>query len=132
MSQKKLILYYFSAHWCGPCRKFTPKLIDYYNRVVAAHPEVELVFFSCDHSASDMQKYMAETGMPWLAIDYSKRAEKQQLSKPAGNGIPALYLCDRSGKLLSNTVVNGQYMGPDHVLADLDSILQSGHLAQAR
>ncbi len=132
LSQKKLILYYFSAHWCGPCRKFTPKLIDYYNRVVAAHPEVELVFYSFDHSANEMQQYMAETGMPWLAIDYAKRGEKQQLTKPAGDGIPALYLCDRTGKLLSNAVVDGKYVGPDHVLADLDAMLQAPHVAQAK
>ncbi len=132
MSQKKLILYYFSAHWCGPCRKFTPKLIDYYNRVVATHPEVELVFYSCDRSATDMQKYMAETSMPWPAIEYGKRAEKQELTKSAGDGIPALFLVDRSGKLLSNSIVDGKYVGPDHVLADLDTILQSGQLAQAR
>ena len=47
---EKLILYYFSAHWCGPCRKFTPQLIDYYNRAVVAHPEVESVFYSFDHT----------------------------------------------------------------------------------
>ncbi len=132
LSQKKFILYYFSAHWCGPCRKFTPTLIDYYNRVVAAHPEVELVFYSFDRSAGDMEQYMSETGMPWLAIDYSKRQEKQALVKPAGDGIPALYLVDRSGKLLSNAVVDGKYVGPDHVLADLDAMLQSPRVAEAR
>ena len=131
LSQKKFILYYFSAHWCGPCRKFTPKLIDYYNRVVAAHPEVELVFYSFDKSAADMQGYMSETGMPWPAIDYSKRQEKQALVKPAGDGIPALYLVDCTGKLLSNAVVDGKYIGPDHVLSDLDTMLQSPHVAQA-
>ncbi len=26
--KKKLIGLYFSAHWCGPCRKFTPQLVE--------------------------------------------------------------------------------------------------------
>src|SRR5205807_8190906 len=28
LANKKLIAFYFSAEWCGPCRKFTPKLVD--------------------------------------------------------------------------------------------------------
>lgn len=132
LAKKKLILFYFSAHWCGPCRQFTPKLIDYYNRVVAAHPEVELVFYSLDHSATEMEAYMRETGMPWLAIDYNKRKDKPELSQTAGNSIPALFLLERTGRLLSNTVVDGKYVGPDKVLTDLDSILagKSVQLAQ--
>jgi nucleoredoxin len=132
LAKKTLILFYFSAHWCGPCRQFTPKLIEYYNRVVAAHPEVELVFYSFDHSAAEMEKYMSETGMPWLAIDYDKRQDKQNLSKTAGSSIPALFLVERTGRLLSNAVVDGKYVGPNKVLTDLDAILsgKSSQLAQ--
>ena len=25
--------YYFSAHWCPPCRGFTPQLVKFYNIV---------------------------------------------------------------------------------------------------
>ena len=30
LKDKPLIGVYFSAHWCGPCRKFTPKLVEYF------------------------------------------------------------------------------------------------------
>jgi len=26
------VLIYFSAKWCSPCRKFTPELIEFYNK----------------------------------------------------------------------------------------------------
>jgi nucleoredoxin len=123
VARKKVILYYFSAHWCGPCRKFTPQLIDYYNRTVEAHPEFEVVFYSMDRSATEMEHYMQETGMPWPAIDYAKREQKQELVSAAGNSIPALVLVERTGRLLSKTMVDGKYLGPEHVLADLDSYL---------
>ena len=31
LKDKKIICYYFSAHWCPPCRNFTPILYDFYN-----------------------------------------------------------------------------------------------------
>ena len=30
--EKKYVGLYFSASWCGPCRKFTPKLIEFRNK----------------------------------------------------------------------------------------------------
>ena len=30
LKDKKIICYYFSAHWCPPCRSFTPILGDFY------------------------------------------------------------------------------------------------------
>ena len=48
LANKKLIAFYFSAEWCGPCRKFTPQLVDYYKRIAPEHPEFEIVFFIND------------------------------------------------------------------------------------
>ena len=122
LASKKLIAVYFSAHWCGPCRKFTPQLVDYYNRVAAEHPEFEIVFYSHDRSAADFENYMRETNMPWLAIDFAKLKGKQALTKDAGSGIPSLVLLDSAGNLISSSYSGSQYLGPQHVLADLDSI----------
>ena len=35
LAGKDIILIYFSAHWCPPCRGFTPILKDFYE--VCAH-----------------------------------------------------------------------------------------------
>lgn len=39
LATKTLVALYFSAHWCAPCRKFTPQLVEFYNRVASQHPE---------------------------------------------------------------------------------------------
>lgn len=118
LANKKLIAFYFSAHWCGPCRKFTPQLVEYYNRVVAEHPEFEIVFYSHDRSAADFESYIREANMPWPAIDFAKLKGKEALTKNAGNGIPSLVLIDASGNVISSS----QNVGPQKVLADLDAI----------
>jgi predicted ABC-class ATPase len=44
LEHKKLYLLLFSANWSGPGRKFTPQLVEYYNRVAPQHPEFEVIF----------------------------------------------------------------------------------------
>ena len=75
LESKKLVAFYYSAHWCPPCRKFTPQLVDYYNRVAAEHPEFELIFVSYDKSRFNWETYMRDTKMPWLAIDFDQLGE---------------------------------------------------------
>jgi nucleoredoxin len=122
LEKKKLIALYFSAHWCAPCRKFTPELVDYYNRVATQHPEFEIVFVSCDKSQFAMETYMREANMPWPAIDFPKLGGKEAIRKYAGNGIPCLVLVDATGKVVSSTFAGTQYLGPAKVLGDLDAI----------
>jgi len=122
LANKKLIAVYFSAHWCGPCRKFTPQLVDYYKRVAAEHPEFEIVFYSHDRSEADFENYMREANMPWPAIDFAKLKSKQALTTNAGSGIPSLVLFDSMGNVVSSSYAGSQYRGPQQVLADLDNI----------
>ena len=135
LQAKKYFLIYFSAHWCGPCRQFTPGLINYYNDAVAKHPEFELIFVSCDKSPFGMETYMRETNMPWPAIEYQKVRGKEGIQKYAGRGIPDLVLVDSSGKILADSYKGEQYLGPESVLQALEGVLSkppSKEIAQAR
>ena len=126
LEKKKLIALYFSAHWCPPCRKFTPQLVDYYNRVAPQHPEFEIIFVSNDRSQFGFETYLKEAQMPWPAVDFQKVANKAAINKYAGNGIPDLVLLDASGKVVSDSYAGKEYLGPQKVLADLDQIFAGG------
>jgi nucleoredoxin len=123
LPKKKLIALYFSAQWCGPCRKFTPQLIEFYNRVAREHAEFEIVFVSFDRSPSGMETHMRDAQMPWPAIDFAKLPGKEALKKYAGGSIPCLVLLDDSGKVISDTYAGQKYVGPEKVLTDLNAIL---------
>jgi nucleoredoxin len=84
---------YFSAHWCPPCRGFTPELVKKYAEIKAAGKNLEIVFVSSDRSDKDFEEYYGE--MPWLALPYADRAAKNDLSTVFEvEGIPSLVLLD--------------------------------------
>lgn len=60
---------YFSAHWCPPCRGFTPLLKEFYDEITADE-NFEIIFISFDRSDEDLQKYLDESHGNWLYIPY--------------------------------------------------------------
>lgn len=48
---------YFSAHWCSPCRKFTPKFAEYYKTMKLTDKKFEVIFISLDESEEEFKKY---------------------------------------------------------------------------
>jgi nucleoredoxin len=135
LDNKKFVALYYSAHWCGPCRKFTPQLVDYYNRVVAEHPEFELIFVSSDRSRFGWETYIQETKMPWLAIDYDQVADLAGLKQLGGGSIPSLLVLDAGSHIVASSYDGDKYLGPQNALAALDKIFATNAaspVAQAR
>jgi len=133
--KKKLIALYMSANWCAPCRQFTPKLVAYYNKIAAAHPEFEVLFISYDKTASAMEGYMRDDQMPWPALSYDKIAGSGALLKYFGGSIPCLVVVDENGKVIFDTYDGKNYRGPEAVLGDLDQFFAGKsptQIAQAR
>ena len=97
----KLIGIYFSAHWCPPCRQFTPQLVKFYQDCKKNKKSFEIVFVSFDHTAKDMSNYMTEAKMPWLALPYGSKFVEQLAKEYNVNGIPTLIILDQNGKLVS-------------------------------
>lgn len=129
LANTKYFAVYFSAHWCGPCRAFTPDLVQWYQAQKPKHPEFELIFVSSDHDEKAMEEYMAGEKMPWPALKYSKVRTNKSLRSLAGRGIPCLVLIDADGKVLSHSYEGQTYVGPRKVMADMDNILGSGSAA---
>lgn len=76
---------YFSAHWCPPCRGFTPKLAEWYNNFKKGPngSKLEIVFVSSDRDESSFDEYYGE--MPWLALPFPQRDVKVRTHTPLGS-----------------------------------------------
>lgn len=98
--ENKVVGLYFSAHWCPPCRGFTPQLVEVYKKVQEKHPNFEIVFLSSDRDEESFKGYFKD--MPWLALPFEKRNEKEALSSLFDvDGIPCLVIMDENGSVIN-------------------------------
>jgi len=96
---KKAIGLYFSAHWCPPCRGFTPKLAEFYTKDLK-EKGLEIVFVSSDKDDKQFKDYFKD--MPWLALPFSDRDKKAELSKKFKvQGIPSFVIVNPSGETIT-------------------------------
>merc|ERR1711977_662116 len=99
LAGRTAIAIYFSAHWCPPCRGFTPTLAKAYKDALKSKG-LEVVFVSSDRSQSDFNSYYKE--MPWLAVPFAHRDVKEALSKKFKvQGIPTLVILDAEGNVIT-------------------------------
>lgn len=99
LAGKQVIGIYFSAHWCPPCRGFTPELAKSFQKSLRSKG-MEIIFVSSDHSEKEFQSYY--NGMPWLAVPYSRRDVHQSLNKKFKvQGIPTLVILDKDGQVIT-------------------------------
>jgi thiol-disulfide isomerase/thioredoxin len=92
---------YFSAHWCPPCRGFTPQLAKCYTELKDAGKDFQVVFVSSDKDEESFKEYMQD--MPWVAVPFAERDLKKDLNSAFEvQGIPTLILLKPDGTLITS------------------------------
>jgi nucleoredoxin len=99
----KAVGLYFSAHWCSPCRNFTPQLVEIYNELLKKGEAFEIVFLSGDEEEKAFEEYYAS--MPWLALPFADDTEKNLSRYFRVEGIPTLIILGPDGKTVQNDAV---------------------------
>ncbi|XP_057980769.1 probable nucleoredoxin 1 [Malania oleifera] len=90
---------YFTATWCRPSQKFTPKLAEVY-RELSAKGDFEIVFVSLDENAESFNEFFSK--MPWLAVPYSDSdALKRVTESITVSFVPYLLILDEEGGVLT-------------------------------
>ncbi|XP_043471792.1 nucleoredoxin-like [Leptopilina heterotoma] len=91
---------YFSAHWCPPCKAFTPQLVDTYQRIRERGHNFEVIFVSSDRSEESYNIYTGS--MPWLRIPFSQEERRQKLARALDvQAIPTLVILDPRDNIIT-------------------------------
>jgi len=101
LKDKQLILYYFSAHWCPPCRAFTPVLADFYSEVTDDDVPLEIVYVSSDQNPTQQMEYMKESHGDWFAVKLADPVVAALKEKYKISGIPTLVVTKKDGTLIT-------------------------------
>eukprot|EP00933_Yihiella_yeosuensis_P022284 TRINITY_DN17528_c0_g1_i1.p1 TRINITY_DN17528_c0_g1~~TRINITY_DN17528_c0_g1_i1.p1 ORF type:complete len:340 (-),score=64.12 TRINITY_DN17528_c0_g1_i1:91-1110(-) len=100
LTSSDVIAFYFSAHWCPPCRQFTPLLKKFFETLRSnGDQSLKIIFVSSDETEHDMWKYMYDCHGDWFVLSYSCRELKDRLSRQFQvSGIPQLIVIDGVGR----------------------------------
>lgn len=102
-SQIKIVGIYFSAEWCHFCTIFTPKLVDFYNKINSQGHIFEIIFVSFDEDQSSFEEYYSK--MPWLALNFENKEIKVMSAKKLKiSGFPHLGLLNANGYMYKKDV----------------------------
>jgi nucleoredoxin len=104
----KKVALYFSASWCGPCKKFSPVLIECYKSLQAAGKPFEVIFVSADHDQESFDAYFKH--MPWTALPYGDPRIEALNGLLEVEGIPTTILVDGDSYRILNKELRGVVM----------------------
>lgn len=112
----KTVAIYFSAHWCPPCRMFTPSLVEFHK--ANKDKDFEIVFVSLDNSDAEKKHYIEDVGMEWLTVAGSRsKAGTALAEKYEVRGIPMLVVLAPDGSIVTTNGRGDVSSAPETALA---------------
>lgn len=99
----KYYLFYYTASWCGPCQKFTPGLVEFYNKHKEGNDKFELVLITSDEDEDAMEGYAKDKNMPWPQLKLGKVKKFEKEFDHGVSGIPTVVVCDLKGEIVAKT-----------------------------
>ena len=103
--QGKVVLIDFWATWCGPCVAELPNVLKAYKEL---HPKgFEIVGISLDGDKAELEGFVKEKGMEWPQYFDGKGWQNEIASKYGIQSIPAMWLLNKKGMVVSTNARGG-------------------------
>ncbi len=112
----KVVLLDFWATWCGPCMAEVPNVVAAYKKLHAKG--FEIVGISLDQNKAAMLRVTKEKGMTWPQYFDGKGWENEISSKYGIETIPAMWLINKKGLLVSTEAGEGLEEAVEKLLAE--------------
>jgi glutathione peroxidase-family protein len=95
----KVFLLDFWASWCGPCRYSNKNLVKLYSKY--KQNGFEILSVSLDDNRHEWMKAVNKDKITWLQINDSRGWDARSAAKWQVDAIPASFLIDRNGNVVS-------------------------------
>lgn len=103
--QGKVVLIDFWATWCGPCVAELPNVLKAYKEL---HPKgFEIVGISLDQDKAELESFVKERGMEWPQYFDGKGWQNDISTKYGISSIPAMWLVNKKGMVVSTNARGG-------------------------
>ena len=103
--QGKVVLIDFWATWCGPCVAELPNVLKAYKEL---HPKgFEIVGISLDGEKAALEAFVKEKGMEWPQYFDGKGWQNEISTKYGIESIPAMWLLNKKGMVVSTDARGG-------------------------
>jgi hypothetical protein len=113
---------YYSSMLSLESRRFTPKLIEAYQRLKKQYPtQFELVWVSCDRDEFNMGLHARTMRMPWPAARFG--AARETFTKFAGAEMPWLVAVADTGEPLTENAVTKKFTDPEKIIEGIEYLL---------
>lgn len=101
----KVVLVDFWATWCGPCVAEVPNVVATYKKL---HEKgFEIVGISLDQDKAKLEDFVKSKGMTWVQ-HFDGKGWKNEIAQKYGiNSIPAMWLIDKKGMVVSTNARGG-------------------------
>lgn len=103
--QGKVVLIDFWATWCGPCVAELPNVLKAYKELHAKG--FEIVGISLDSDKAELEGFVKAKGMEWPQYFDGKGWQNEISSKYGINSIPAMWLLNKKGMVVSTNARGG-------------------------
>ena len=112
----KVVLVDFWATWCGPCVAEVPSVVATYNKL---HEKgFEIIGISLDQDKSKLDAFVKDKAMPWRQFFDGKGWQNEIAQKFGINSIPAMWLIDKKGMVVSTNAREGLAVKVEKALAE--------------
>lgn len=101
LQNAEIVGFYFSAHWCPPCRAFTPILAKAYQEMKNLNYKFEVIFVSSDRDEKSLFEYMNECHGDWFALPFGSEVITKLETKYNITGIPTLVIVKKDGTVVT-------------------------------
>ena len=98
-TQGKVIVVDFWASWCPPCRQAMPHMKQLHEKYKGK--DVVIVGISLDDNRAALEKYIKDTGILWVITYTGKRWSDPTVQEYGVDGIPAVWVIGKDGKVIS-------------------------------